>query len=332
MNPPDHLVTDPAPPRISVVICAYTMARWPLTLLAIESVRQQSVPAELVVVVDHNPELLARFRAHDPQLRVIENSQPAGLSGGRNTGVAATSGAVIAFLDDDAQAEPEWLASMLRHFERAEVVAAGTRVDPAWIGAQRRWFPAEFLWVVGCSYRGQPQVASPVRNITGGGMAIRRSAFERAGGFSSLLGRTRSRLPLGGEETEWCLRARERVPGAVVMYEPAVGIAHHVPAERASWSYLCRRCYAEGLSKSTLTRLVQRNSLSSEWHHTLVVLPRGVLRGLADTVLRLDPAGLGRAAAIVLGFGCAVAGYAIGRLTRFGLAPAGRTTRWSTGS
>jgi GT2 family glycosyltransferase len=302
-------------PTVSVVICTYTESRWALMLKAIESVRQQSVPVdELVVVVDHNPALVARFRAHDPSLRVIENREQQGLSGGRNTGIASTTGDYIAFLDDDAVAAPDWIEKMSRHLLRPEVLGVGSRVDPAWFGAPVRWFPDEFLWVVGCTYRGLPKVAGPVRNLTGCSMLVRRTVFDQAGGFSHRLGRTSSKLPLGGEETELCIRAQQVMPGSIFMHEPETSIAHHVSTDRMTWAYLCLRCYAEGLSKATLARMIGGHKLSAERQHTMNVLPAGIAKGLGDAFIRFDFSGLARAAAIALGFASAAFGYVIGQL------------------
>src|SRR5919202_688038 len=92
---------------VSVVICAYTEARWDDLVAAVESVQCQTAPPpEIVVVIDHNPGLLARVCRHIPGVVVIENREPRGLSGARNSGLATAQGAVIAFLDDDAVAEP----------------------------------------------------------------------------------------------------------------------------------------------------------------------------------------------------------------------------------
>ena len=54
----------------------------------------------------------------------------------------------------------------------------GGRVDPDWEGGARpRWFPAEFGWVVGCSYTGQPERLGTVldraaRALTPGGVLL----------------------------------------------------------------------------------------------------------------------------------------------------------------
>ena len=103
---------------ISVVICVYTEQRWDDFLLAIDSVKQQSIsPKEIIVIVDHNPRLLERVLAHVSGVVVAENSELRGLSGARNSGIGAARGAVIAFLDDDAVAAPDWLEELSVGYE-----------------------------------------------------------------------------------------------------------------------------------------------------------------------------------------------------------------------
>ena len=104
----------PPPPTVSVVICAYTLERWETLVAAIESVRHQRYPAhEIIAVIDHNDELLRAVRARFPQLTALANTGPRGIAGGRNCGIAVASGAVVAFLDDDAVADPNWLAHLV---------------------------------------------------------------------------------------------------------------------------------------------------------------------------------------------------------------------------
>ena len=85
---------------------------------------------------------------------------------------------------------------------------------------------------------------------------------------------------------------------------------HHVPAARARWAYFRARCLLEGQSKALVARLVGASAGSAtERAYTLRTLPRGVARGLVDTLVRRDPSGLARAGAIMLGLAITTAGY-----------------------
>jgi GT2 family glycosyltransferase len=296
----------------SVVICAYTDERWDALVAAVASAHAQTVPArEVIVVCDHNDALLDRARRELPGTTVVANVQEQGLSGARNCGVAVATGDVVAFLDDDATAAPDWLERLSAPFADERVLGAGGAIEPHWLDGRPRAFPAEFQWVVGCSYEGMPSVPSPVRNVIGANMAIRREVFDRVGGFRSDIGRIGTR-PLGCEETELCIRAAQNMPGGVFMYEPRARVSHAVPAARTTWRYFRSRCYAEGLSKARVSALAgAADGLSSERTYATRTLPRGVVRGLGDA-RRGDPHGLARASAIVAGLAMTAAGYVAG--------------------
>lgn len=308
---------DPAAPEVSVVICAYTEERWDDLAAAVTSVRRQSVsPREIIAVIDHNPRLLARARACLADVVVVENREARGLAGARNSGVAAACGAIVAFLDDDAVARPDWLEHLRAGYARPEVFAVGGAIAPVWAGGRPRWFPEEFDWIVGCTYRGMAPTTAAVRNLIGANMSFRREVFEAIGGFRVGLGRVGQR-PLGCEETEFCIRAGRRWPRGVCLYEPRARVQHRVPASRARWRYFRSRCYAEGRSKALVARSVgARDGLATERDYTVRTLPLGVARGLADALLRRDPGGLGRAGAIVAGLLLTTTGYLAGGVAR----------------
>ena len=103
-------------PTVSVVIPTYTKARWDWLSEAVASVRAQTVPAlEIIVVVDHNPELLEEIAREFSGVIAVPNIGDRGVSGARNSGVKASKGEVAAFLDDDSIVTPDWLATLLRH-------------------------------------------------------------------------------------------------------------------------------------------------------------------------------------------------------------------------
>jgi len=314
------------PLSISVVICAYTESRWDYLVSAVDSLQCQTVPPlELIVVIDHNLTLLKRAQAKFSDVIVVENHQPRGLSGARNSGIAVAKGEggmlpadVIAFLDDDALAAPNWLEQILVGYEEADVIAVGGAIEPVWEAGKPTWFPEEFNWVVGCTYRGMPQTTTAVRNVIGCNMSFRREAFELIGRFRDGIGRVDA-IPVGCEETEFCIRLQQRLPHKVVLYNPQARVYHQVPSKRARFRYFRERCYAEGISKALVSRWVgSGDGLSSEWKYTLHTLPRGVIQGVADALLRRELAGLKRAAAIIAGLVITTTGYLVGtiRLTR----------------
>lgn len=307
-----------AEPRTSVIVCAFSDARWDALCAAVASIDAQSHPAhQAIVVIDHNPGLLARARARFTGATVIENSGRPGLSGARNSGIKAATGEVVAFLDDDAVADPGWLEALARGFADPRVLGAGGAVDPLWAAGRPAWFPAEFDWVVGCAHNGMPTGRTAVRNVIGANMAFRAEALRALDGFREGIGRVGA-VPLGCEETDLCIRARQRWPSAEVLYDPAARVEHLVPPDRGSLRYFLSRCRAEGRSKALLARFVgAADGLSDERAYTARTLPRGVLRGLRDA-LHGDLAGLRRAGAIVLGLATTTLGYASGRLAREG--------------
>jgi GT2 family glycosyltransferase len=304
---------------VTAVICAYTERRWDDLLAAIDSIAAQDRPvAETVVCIDHNAELAGRVAVARPAVRVIENEERQGLSGGRNTAVRYATADVVAFLDDDAVAHHDWTLRLLDAFEDDDVVGVGGTGRPAWELGRPGWFPEEFDWVVGCTHRGTPTRRAAVRNVIGCNMAFRRNALLATGGFKYELGRVGT-LPLGCEETELCIRLRREDPSRRVVFEPDCVVEHHVTPERHGFGYFRRRCFAEGASKSTVSSLVgSEQGMATERAYAARVLPAAVLAGLARGV-RGDLDGIRRAGAIVVGLSWFAAGFVraeIGRRTK----------------
>ncbi len=306
---------------ISVIICAYTEDRWDDLVAAIESVRQQTLSAtEIIIVIDHNPQLQERVQNHIPDVIVVENSEARGLRGARNCGVAVAKSQIIAFLDDDAVAIPDWLMFLTEGYTDPNVLGTGGAVTPFWVDNKPAWLPEEFYWVVGCTYRGMPQTASTIRNPIGANMSIRHEVFDTVGNFHSEIERVGTQHAGGCEETELCIRARQHWPQGVFLYQPQARVLHNVPGSRTRWRYFYSRCYVEGLAKAIVARHVgTKDSLASERIYTLRTLPRATARGLADALFRHDLTGLARAGAIVAGLAITTAGYFIGTILSQGI-------------
>jgi glucosyl-dolichyl phosphate glucuronosyltransferase len=288
----------------SVVIACHTEERWSSLLRAISSVlAQDPAPAQVIIAVDHNPDLCERLRAESVPIALVDHRGIPGASATRNAGVASARSALIAFVDDDVRARPGWLANLLEPFGDPRVVGSGGLTLPAWQGSRPRWFPGEFGWVVGASYLGLPADTAPVRNVWSENMAVRREAFERVGGFRSGFGKLgHSSRP---EDTDLCIRVGSSSPGSQWLYVPAAVVEHEVPHERATLSFFLRRCYSEGAGKVEMSRhLGEQRDLGAERSYLLRTLPRAAARALRE-------AAFSRVFAIVAGTAAAAAGAAV---------------------
>ncbi len=301
MKPTSSKTTEYAAPPVTVVVCTTSRLRIQQVVATVKSLESQTYRSvQIVLVVDHNPELAAELMTMvGASAHVTENTGPKGLSGARNTGVAHATGEIVAFIDDDATAEADWLERLVESYRDERVLGAGGKIVPVWEGGREPpWLPEEFLWTVGCTYRGMPD-RGPVRNVIGCNMSFRSSVFEAVGGFNSAVGRLGSR-PLGCEETELSIRARKRWPDREILYVPEAVVYHAMPKDRQTISYFVRRCYSEGTSKAIVRRLAGNSSLNVEGQYTVLTLVPAVVRYFA------------KAATVCLGLSVVVAGFLAG--------------------
>lgn len=169
--------------------------------------------------------------------------------------------------------------------------------------------------MVGCTYKGLPLHGGETRNVIGCNMSFRRECFERAGFFSSEVGRT-GRLQGVGEEAHICLRIKEAMPDARILFEPEAVIYHKVPSWRLSLRYLIGRSYNEGFYKTIVRRLCSNSSsevLSVENTYLRHLLFSAIPQRLKGFY---RPHAVAQLGAIVLGTVATAAGYFWGSLSQ----------------
>jgi glycosyltransferase involved in cell wall biosynthesis len=292
---------------VSVVVACHDPKRVDLLEQCVNSALGQSVPPrEVVIAVDNNPELYRRLRGEyrfRPTVHVVANLGSQGASATRNRGVLAAGGPIIAFLDDDVVADLNWLSQLIAPLADPAVVGTGGGARPRWQGAKPRWFPDEFLWAVGASYKGMPARTSAVRNVWSENMALRRAHFLACGGFLDGFGkRDDVSRP---EDTEFCIRFARR-SGDHWVYVPDAQVEHFVPTHRSTLGFFVRRCHSEGRGKVEM-RNIGHGRLSSERSYALRTLPAALSRYTWQAV-RGDGAGVLRFGAVLVGCLAAAAG------------------------
>lgn len=313
---------------VAVAIPAYTLDRWDLLVRAVESARAQTVPIDAIILcIDHNDALLDRARhewrgCRDPEIVVIPNRHSTnlerlsaheaahgsrrrfGAGSARNTAAEAVSADLIAYLDDDAFAEPDWIERLLEVFTSDTAVAVGGLVLPDYQTGRPAWYPGNFDWVFGCAYDGLPTSIQPLRRLLGAGMAVRRSAFEAVGGF----------IESDFDDLNLCTRLIARFGLESVVYTPFAVAHHYVTAERVTWKYFWRRCYFVNREKvRVFRRMGAAANLVAERDFVRHALSRQA--GLTlRRVTRGDISGLYAFAAMIAGIGLAGAGHLRGRV------------------
>jgi glucosyl-dolichyl phosphate glucuronosyltransferase len=302
---------EPGRPTVSVVICAYTEDRWTQLTKAVASVEAQtSPPAEIIVCIDHNEELLRKSEDYFGEGRppgatpriVLANKYNGHLGSARNTALEFASGEVLAFLDDDAAADADWLERLTVPYGDERVGAVGGAPLPVFEAGRPRWFPHEFDWVFGCAYRGLPLRRAPLAHLIGANMSARRSVLREIDGFHSD----------DHDDMDMCHRiayARHKV-----LYEPRAVVHHFVPATRTTWRYFWRRCYFVNQGKvEAFANMREASSLSAELTFVARALTAGVLAEIRD-VIRGDLYGLVRVGAMIAGIALAGLGHLSGQL------------------
>jgi glycosyltransferase involved in cell wall biosynthesis len=267
---------------VSVIVCCHTKERLEDIKKAIDSLQHQTlIPNEIILAVDNSRSLYEYLKTKmDHSATVVLNEETTGLSATRNTGVLVAHSDLVAFLDDDAIAEPNWLERMVAGFNDPKVIAVGGRAIPYWPGGRPFWFPEELDWTVGGSPASFPHERAYVRNPHGHNMCFRRRISQGGILFDPSLGRNWQHRRAGrAEEAELCLRLVRNEPDAKVVYEPSARIVHKVSPLKARLGYVLMQSFDEGVFKRMIAKAVATFSpapLSPEIEHLRYIFSRAV--------------------------------------------------------
>ena len=275
----------------AVVICAYSVERWDRLVRAVQSVQEQTLPPrEVIVVVDHNEALCGARQGLPDGVRVVENSQPRGLRGARNSGLLHANGVVRRF----HRRRRGGICAVAGNPGRnrtgdPEVAGVGGLTEPIWSEGgrsglvstrvrldRRRGLPRNVAQAAGCPKSLGAGICRSVEIslsvVADFELATRATILSYAFAFDN-----------GGQAS-----ASYSVPEAIVL--------HHVERSRMTVRRYLSRCYFEGGSKAVISRLIGReDGLASECRYTREVLPSGVKQAMLDFVWRSDRAGVARA-------------------------------------
>lgn len=197
-------------PRVSVVVCSRNGARTIRGCL--EGLERLEYPDYEVIVVDDGSTDATSTIASHFDVRVIR-TENRGLSSARNTGLAAATGEIVAYTDDDARPDPHWLTYLAATFLRTDhACVGGPNIAPPGDGpiaecvANAPGGPVHVLLT--------DELAE---HVPGCNMAVRRECLAEIGGFDPI-------YRAAGDDVDVCWRLQER--GWTLGFSPAAMVWH----------------------------------------------------------------------------------------------------------
>jgi glycosyltransferase involved in cell wall biosynthesis len=256
--------------KISAIVCTHNGRK--VLKKALQSLVGQTLykkDYEILVVdnasTDGSREIIRQFEKEENLHYIFESNL--GLSHARNTGWQQSQGDIIAFLDDDAVACPEWLERIIAAFGREpQAGAVGGRVMPIWEAPMPRWVSDKMLRALSViDWSETPVFLDEQQFLVGANISFPKKLLEKVGGFSSELGR-KGKCLLSNEESLLVLKIKES--GYKVYYDPQIKVDHLIPANRLSKGWFRKRFYWQGISDSLLEN--RDNDLSRKEKNILI--------------------------------------------------------------
>ena len=224
---------------------------------AVESVLAQTHDdIEVVLVIDGNENLFNRvWRDFADREEVVLhcNDENQGVSYSRTKGAEIASGEIVAFIDDDATAESDWIEQLLVVYKKTGAIAVGGDVVPDWQTEKPDFFPAEFYWLVGCVEPGFAEDGEEVRNTYGSNISYQREQFLKLGGYDPNTGRKGDKH-LQAHEAPVGIRLRNEFGRGMIFTKDAI-VHHKLFDYRSEFSWLVSRSFWQGYSKRVMELL-----------------------------------------------------------------------------
>jgi glycosyltransferase involved in cell wall biosynthesis len=204
---------------------------------------QQGVSGEVLFIEQDTGSKLgeAEFAGGNLELRIIRQRLP-GLSAARNLALDEARHPLVLFLDADALAEPDWAFELAQVLAGERIAVAGSKVVPRWPG-ETPFFARASALRDQYSLIDLGEGTQPYHRVVGAGFGADMGKLPAGFRFDTALGR-RGGLLFGGEESDFCSRARQL--GFEVVYVGRASVTHLIEPERCRWGWILKRMVFAG--------------------------------------------------------------------------------------
>jgi glycosyltransferase involved in cell wall biosynthesis len=263
-------------PAVSVVVPTRNRAGYLDVTLASLAAQSTAVLYEVVVVDDGSTDASAAV-CERHRVRVVRHERSRGPNAARNSGIEATSGPLIALVDDDVRVPPGWVTALAAGAERhGWADALGGPIRASLEGPAPRSCGRESAPITTLDLGPEDRETDFVWSAN---MALRRSTVERIGGFDE-------GVPIYGDEEDWLMRLH--ADGGRVAYVADAWLEHRRSGDDARLRSLARAEYRRGRAarrndrrkgtELTMTREL-RHLAGAGWHTARRRCPLGLVMG-----------------------------------------------------
>jgi glucosyl-dolichyl phosphate glucuronosyltransferase len=250
--------------RISVVICSYNREQYIID--AIDSLYNQTLSKDLyeVIVVDNNSidntkaVCLSYIQSHTGYNIIYIEEKNQGASFARNTGAALAKAPLLAFMDDDAVADKDYLERIIYFFEHhPDADGLGGRIIPKYIPAEPKWMSHYVSSLVGnFHYNDSIQLFKPGKYPLESNMIVTKDDFNEVKGFNTLLPGVVGTLRIGGEGKDFFMKLQAL--NKKIYYDPSVKVQHVVEVKKLTSEYMYR--VASGIGRGERVRMLAKGT------------------------------------------------------------------------
>lgn len=254
-------------PEISAVIPTHNRAAFLEPCIA--SLCEQTLdPARYEILVVNNASTDATIPTVEnlikkyPKHKIFMVDEAAlGSSHARNTALRHCNSPLLAYGDDDALVEPDWLERFLNDFTKlgSDLGKVGGEIKPVWGAPRPAWLTDGMLPLLSAATGLGTEAKFCNHPIFEGNSCYRREAVIAAGGFPVKLGR-RGAMLMSGENSVDLLMS---VAGWKIYYDPTIVMHHVIHADRLTPGWMRRRYFWQGVTDYTSIQFLKQQGITT---------------------------------------------------------------------
>lgn len=233
-------------PLVSVIVVDYKKDN-PFLITCLDYIEKQTYKNFEIILV-HDKKITLKY----PRLKIKSYGHYVGPAEKRDAGARIAKGEILAFIDDDAYPDRDWLKNIAKNFNNSQIVGVGgpgiTPPGVSWQEEASGWASASPIGAGRYQYRFLPEGKQYVDDYPSMNLAVRKADFMKVGGFDS------NYWP--GEDTKLCLDLTHKLKKKI-LYDPKVIVYHH---RRPIWLAHLRQNGNFGLHRGFFARILPQTS------------------------------------------------------------------------